>query len=77
MIRGYMKHNNLNTENKPMDYNVRAARGQAYNLAVLTSIADGKHQDKNYVIEQYLKHLTFAQSLQELNEEDLKKFIGK
>lgn len=61
-------------EVKP-DYNTRAAKGQAYNLAILTAIADGKHHDKKYVIEMFLKHLNFAQALQEASEEDLQKFI--
>ncbi len=65
-----------NSEIKP-DYNTRAAKGQAYNLAVLTAIADGKHHDKNYIIEMFLKHLKFAQVLQDASEEELNKFIGK
>ena len=46
------------------DFSQRAAKGQAYNLAVLTAIADGKHHDNKYIVEQFLRHLKFADLLQ-------------
>ena len=46
------------------DFSMRAAKGQAYNLAVSTAIADGRHHDNKYVIQQYIKHLQVADMLQ-------------
>lgn len=56
-------------------YSQRAARGQAYNLAVLTAIADGRHHDKEYVIKQFLAHLEFASILQECAVDQLAKVL--
>ena len=58
------------------DFNNRAARGQAYNLAVLTSIADGRHNDKEYVMRQFFSHLEFASILQECSNEQLSKVLS-
>jgi RNA binding exosome subunit len=57
------------------DYSQRAARGQAYNLAIQTSIADGKHGDRGYVLKQYLKHLSMAEALQKASIEQIKNII--
>ena len=53
------------------DFSQRAARGQAYNLAVLTAIADGKQHDTMYVTKQFLRHLQFASILQKESPENL------
>lgn len=58
------------------DYSQRAARGQAYNLAVLTAIADGKHQDRKYVLKEYLRHLAMAELLQKAPHETLKQLAN-
>lgn len=53
------------------DFSQRAAKGQAYNLAVLTAIADGKHHDSEYVTKMFLKHLQFASVLQKADPNQL------
>lgn len=42
----------------------KVRKGQAYNLAILTAIADGKQHDNEYIARQFLRHLQFAQLLQ-------------
>jgi hypothetical protein len=59
-------------ENKrPDDYSQRAAKGQAYNLAVLTALADGKGHDNVYITKQFLRHLQFAAILQKASTEQI------
>lgn len=53
------------------DFSQRAARGQAYNLAVLTAIADERQHDNVYITKQFLRHLQFAALLQKANPEQL------
>jgi len=38
----------------------KVRKGQAYNLAVMTAIADGKHHDNVYITKQFLRHYQFA-----------------
>lgn len=53
------------------DFNQRAAKGQAYNLAVATAIADGKQHDNQYIAKQYLRHLQFANLMQKTKPAEL------
>lgn len=53
------------------DFSQRAARGQAYNLAVMTAIADGKQHDNKYIVEQFLRHLQFAAMVQKATPDQL------
>jgi hypothetical protein len=50
-----------------LDYNQRAARGQALNLAVSRSIADGKADDKEYIKAMFLFYLDLSNEVQELD----------
>ena len=52
-------------------YSQRAAKGQAFNLAVLTAIADGKQHDNEFIVKQFLRHLQFGSLLQKANPEQL------
>lgn len=58
---------------KPVDanYNERAAKGQAYNLAVLTAIADCKQHDNQYILKQYFRHKEMATMIQSMKEDVL------
>lgn len=47
------------------DFSERAAKGQAYNLAISTAIADNKQHDNGYIVKQFLRHLAFAKLLQD------------
>jgi len=53
------------------NFSQRAAKGQAYNLAVQTAIAEGKQHDNEYITKQFLRHLQFASLLQKANPEQL------
>lgn len=53
------------------DYSQRAAKGQAYNLAVQTAIADGKQHDNEHITKQFLRHLQFSSLLQKANPNQL------
>lgn len=53
------------------DFNQRASKGQAYNLAVATAIAEGKQHNNEYIVKQYLRHLQFANILQKATPEQL------
>jgi hypothetical protein len=44
-------------------------------LAVLTSIADGKHDDPQYVIKQYFKHKEMASILQNCDESVVVEYV--
>lgn len=58
------------------DYSQRAAKGQAYNLAVSTAIAEGKQHDNEYITKQFLRHLQFASLLQKATPEQLITLLG-
>ena len=58
------------------DYSQRASRGQAYNLAVQTAIAEGKANDNEYITKQYLRHLQFAALLQKADPHQLADVLG-
>lgn len=47
------------------DYNLRAAKGQAYNLAVADAIQAGKAHDVKYVYERYTFYYTIGQLIQD------------
>lgn len=46
------------------DYNVRAAKGQAMNLAVMEAIHDGKLKSPKYIYSLYLKYYELGQFFQ-------------
>lgn len=53
------------------DREMKMRKGQAFNLAVQTAIADGKGGDNEYIIKQFLRYLNFAGFLQSASPEDL------
>lgn len=53
------------------NFSKRAGIGQAYNLAVSTAIADGRHHDNAYIVKQFLRHLQFAALVQKATPEQL------
>ena len=53
------------------DFSQRAAKGQAYNLAVNTAIAEGRAHDNKFIIEQFLRHLQFAAMVQKATPDQL------
>lgn len=57
------------------DFSQRAAKGQAYNLAISTAIADGKQHDNEYILAQYFRHLRFAAILQSARVEELEALV--
>lgn len=59
----------MNKEFKDRDNAIK--RGQAYNLAIQSAIADGKGNDNEYIIKQFLRHLSFAAFVQKASPEDL------
>ena len=58
------------------DFSQRAAKGQAYNLAVSTAIADGKQHDNEYIVKQFLRHMQFASLLQKANPQQLSEALN-
>jgi hypothetical protein len=67
----------MSTERSGDQYSERASKGQAYNLAVLTAIADGKQHDNKYILQQYFRHKAFAQMLQTADEKILIQAIDR
>ena len=57
------------------DYSQRAAKGQAYNLAVQTAIADGRQHDNEFIVRQFQRHLQFANLLQKANPQQLAELL--
>lgn len=56
--------------------NQRAARGQAYNLAVQTALFAGKGEDNEYITKQFLRHLQFMSLLQKADPHQLASVLG-
>lgn len=46
------------------DYNLRAAKGQAFNLAVHDAIACGKAGEREYIFSKYLEYYELGQLIQ-------------
>lgn len=46
------------------DYNVRAARGQAYNLAVHDAISNKKENDPKYIYSRFVYYYSIGDALQ-------------
>lgn len=53
------------------DFNQRAAKGQAINIAFSIAVAEGKQNDNKFIIEQYLRVLQFAALLQKATPDQL------
>lgn len=58
-----------------VDYNTRAARGQALNLAVQEAISLGKTEDTRYILKRFVHYLNLSSLVQDISLEDLKKEI--
>lgn len=56
-------------------YSQRAAKGQAYNLAVMTAIAEGKHKDVRFIAQEFYRHFQTAALLQKANAEQISQII--
>ena len=50
---------------------VRIQKGQAYNLAVQTALANGRGEDNEYILSQFLRHLQFAMLVQKATPDQL------
>ncbi len=61
--------------NKPYD-DTKVRKGQAYNLAVMTAIADGKQHDNEFIAKQFLRHLQFATLLQKADPDQLASVVS-
>lgn len=59
-----------------MDYNLRAAKGQAYNLAVADAINCGKAADVKYIYQQYIRYYELGQLLQDSDINEIKEALG-
>jgi len=67
-VVGQTKSTNPSSEGitpKFNDFNTRAARGQALNLAVAVAIADKKHHDDNFIKLQVARFLRMGQMVQD------------
>lgn len=58
------------------DYNARAAKGQAMNLAALQAIHEGRAEDTRYIYALFCKYFELGKILQSADIEDVKKVIG-
>ncbi len=57
------------------NYSERAAKGQAYNLAVMTAIAECKQNDNKFILQQYFRHKEFMSMIQGLDDAALVKAV--
>ena len=55
---------------------MKIRKGQAFNLAVQTAIADGKHHDTEYVTRLFLKYVQFAGILQKSSVPELQEAMN-
>ncbi len=53
------------------DYNVRAAKGQAFNLAVHDAIALGKQEDVKYILTKYVKYYKLSDTVQGISVDEI------
>lgn len=65
------------TVNKSEYSNVRAARGQALNLAVNEAISIGKAEDNKYILKRFLHYYNLSNLIQSVSLEDLEKELLK
>ena len=54
------------------DFNMRAAKGQAMNLAVQQAITEGKADDTRHIYSLYVKYYELGQLLQSASLDDIK-----
>ena len=59
------------------DYNLRAAKGQAFNLAVNRSVAEGKADDVKVVYGYFIHYYELGQLLQSAPVDDIKKVLAE
>lgn len=57
------------------DYNIRAAKGQAFNLAVHEAVAAGKGKDTKYIYENFIYYYELGQLVQSANLEELREAL--
>lgn len=57
------------------DYNLRAAKGQAFNLACHQAVADGKAENVKHIYSLYVKYYELGQLIQGASLDDIKKVI--
>lgn len=57
------------------NYNLRAAKGQAYNLAVHQAIANGTANDTIYIYTQYIRFYELGQLIQGASIDELKEVL--
>lgn len=53
------------------DRDLSIKKGQAYNLAVATACAEGKHLDNEFILKQFLRHMQFAALVQKASPEQI------
>lgn len=52
------------TSSSNVDFNTRAARGQALNLAVTVAVAEGKHNDDSFILSQIDRFIKLGEMVQ-------------
>jgi len=58
-----------------MDYNERAAKGQALNLAMSVAIAEGKQNDLRFILQQVARFLELSNTIQKTSAHELHKIL--
>lgn len=53
------------------DQEIKIRKGQSYNLAIQTAIADGRHHDTQYIVKQFHRHYETAALLQKLTPDQI------
>ena len=59
------------------DYNIRAAKGQAYNLAIAQAINEGKTEDTKYIYSLFIKYYELGQLIQKASLDEIKQVISE
>lgn len=59
------------------DYNLRAAKGQAFNLAVHQAISEGKAGDNKFIFSAYTRFYNLGQLLQSGTVDDIKEIMSE
>lgn len=54
------------------DYNIRAAKGQGFNLAVHRATAEGRGDDNRYILTLFIQYYELGQLVQSSSLDDIK-----
>lgn len=59
------------------DYSARAAKGQAFNLAVHEAVKSGKENDKRFIYSRFVYYYELGKMVQDFSVDDIKRVLDE